>query len=449
MKQWLGCRQGPSRKEMQLSNTLSLFLAVFLFDLLVAAVRAALVHARLPHLMGLREQNPNAIDRAIHFLDDPRLRVTLRLSVALVHFVLAVLTWLLLLELFPLLQTPGVAAGLLLVTGAVVLVLEFAIEGLILRQTEAWTLRLLWLGRLIDFIMKPFTLLMVRLLGPSAVLQRQLSAVTDDELKSWVEAGQPEGSLEKGERKMIYSIFQFGETLCREIMVPRIDVYGLEVGTSVPDAIEAFTRSGHSRIPVYADSIDNILGILYAKDLLRVRLNPDSPDMIRKQLRPPYYVPEAKKVDELLREMQLRGVHMAIVVDEYGGTAGIVTLEDIVEEIVGEIRDEYDQGEEQLYQMISPDEFSFIGRIDLDDVNEQLGTHLTKDVADTLGGYIYGKIGRVPTGGEELEIEDWGLTVEQISGRRIRMVRARRKKEDQPQEETTHDANQRDQTKSD
>ena len=126
-----------------------------------------------------------------------------------------------------------------------------------------------------------------------------------------------------------------------------------------------------------------------------------------------------------------------------------MTLEDIVEEIVGEIRDEYDQGEEQLYQMISPDEYSFIGRIDLDEVNDQLGTHLTKDIADTLGGYIYGKIGRVPTGGEELEVEDWGLTVEQISGRRIRMVRARRKQENQAQEETIHDTDQRDQTKPD
>ncbi len=427
-----------------MSETITLLLLVFFVDLLIAAVRAALIHARLPHLMGLREQNPAAIDRAIHFLEEPRMRVTLRLAVALVHFVLAVLAWLTLLELFPLLQTPGAAVGLLFVTGIAVLILEFAIEGLILRRTEAWTLRLLWLGRLLDFIMRPFTLLMVRLLGPSAVQQRQLSSVTDDELKSWVEDGQPEGSLEKGERKMIYSIFQFGETLCREIMVPRIDVFGLEVSTSLPDAIEAFTRSGHSRIPVYADSIDNILGILYAKDLLRVSLNPDNPDMIRKQLRPPYYVPEAKKVDELLREMQLRGVHMAIVVDEYGGTAGIVTLEDIVEEIVGEIRDEYDQGEEQLYQMVSPDEYSFIGRIDLEDVNELLGTHLTKEAAETLGGYIYGEIGRVPTGGEELEIEDWVLTVEQISGRRIRMVRARRKQKDQPQEETIHDADQRD-----
>jgi CBS domain containing-hemolysin-like protein len=150
-------------------------------------------------------------------------------------------------------------------------------------------------------------------------------------------------------------------------------------------------------------------------------------------------VPEAKKVDELLREMQARSVHMAIVVDEYGGMAGLVTLEDIVEEIVGEIRDEYDQSEELLYQQVSPDEYLFNGRIDVEDVNDVLGTQLSRDLADTLGGYIYGSIGRVPAGGEVVQVDGWTLKIEQVSGRRIRKVRAVRTESiplEMPQEKT-------------
>ena len=228
-----------------------------------------------------------------------------------------------------------------------------------------------------------------------------MSPVTEDELKSWVEEGQPEGSLEQGERRMIYSIFHFGDTLAREIMVPRIDILALDVSTPLEEAILALNNSGHSRVPVFEETIDNVIGLLYAKDLLRVRLEGQNLSSLRSLLRPAYFVPEAKKVDELLREMQARSVHMALVVDEYGGIAGLVTLEDIVEEIVGEIRDEYDQSEEHAVRTgRMTDEYLFHGRIDLDDFNSGDGIHLTKDVADTLGGFIYSQIGRVPVGGE-------------------------------------------------
>ena len=184
-------------------------------------------------------------------------------------------------------------------------------------------------------------------------------------------------------------------------------------------------ESGHSRVPVYDDVIDNLLGMLYAKDILKVNLQEDSTS-IRELLRPAYFVPEAKKVDELLKEMQARGVHIAIVVDEYGGMAGLVTLEDIVEEIVGEIRDEYDQSEEIPYQQINDDEFVLTGRLDLDDVNSLLNISLSNDTADTLGGFIYGSIGKVPAEGEQVTVDGWTLTVEQVNGRRIRKVRATR-----------------------
>jgi CBS domain containing-hemolysin-like protein len=167
-----------------------------------------------------------------------------------------------------------------------------------------------------------------------------------------------------------------------------------------------------------------VIGLLYAKDLLRAHIQGQSIQSMRNLLRPAYFVPEAKKVDELLREMQARSIHMALVVDEYGGIAGLVTLEDIVEEIVGEIRDEYDAGEEQLFEKVADDEYVFHGRIDLDDFNSVMNSDLPKDAADTLGGFIYSQIGRVPTGGEQVEADDLLLTVEVVSGRRIRRVRA-------------------------
>jgi CBS domain containing-hemolysin-like protein len=226
---------------------------------------------------------------------------------------------------------------------------------------------------------------------------------------------------------MIVSIFRLGDTLVREIMVPRIDVLALDVTTQIDQAMDALQQSGHSRVPVFKDSVDNIIGLLYAKDLLGNWQEGKREVSLSEHLRPAYFVPEAKKVDELLAELQAKRIHMAIVVDEYGGVAGLVTLEDIVEEIVGEIRDEYDQAEELLFQAINDDEYLFQGRIDLDDFNDIMGTNMPHSEADTLSGLIYSRIGRVPAAGDYVQIEDLRLTVEQISGQRIRKVRAQRR----------------------
>jgi putative hemolysin len=403
-------------------------------DILFSLMRISLINARLPHLFTLREGKPNPVDRTLQLLEKPHLPATVRLASLLNHFLLAGVALLLLMEytgpqvdLWPILLV-------ILVLTIIVLIIEFALEGAVSPHAEKWAVALTPVAGLVDFILRPITWLLMLLLGP-ATLQRPRMNVTEDELKNWVEDEQNESSLEQGERRMIYSIFQFGDTLCREIMVPRIDVFALDVNTSVPEAIEGALRSGHSRLPVYEEAIDNVIGVLYAKDLLRLSLSGDNGNSIRALVRPAYFVPEAKKVDELLRELQARGVHIAIVVDEYGGMAGVVTLEDIVEEIVGDIRDEFDESEELIYQQVSPNEYLFLGRIDLDDLNEMLGTHFTKEIADTLGGYIYGQIGRVPVGGETLQVEDWEITVEQVSGRRIRLVRAIRRMVDRETEE--------------
>ncbi len=420
-------------------QTLFILVAVFfLLDLFSVALRASFIYARIPQLGSMRERNPAGVDRTLKFLDSPHLTATLRLNVVISHFLLAGTTALLIFQLLKD-QTHLLVPMLLLLAAVIVLlVFEFAIEGMVLRRVKSWAVRWTGLAQVVDFILRPFSLLLMLALGKPDALQRTLGSVTDDELRNWVETGQTEGSLEQDERKMIYSIFQLGDTLSREIMVPRIDVVALDANSTLEEAVKVVSKSGHSRMPVYHEVIDNNIGLLYAKDLLGViNLEPDKrPDSIRSLVRSAYFIPEAKKADELLSEMLSRRVHMAIVIDEYGGMAGLVTLEDIVEEIVGEIRDEFDQGEEMPYQEIGEDEYLFQARIDLDDFNEIVGTHLTKEVADTLGGWLYGEIGRVPVGGEQVVVDGWQLTVELISGRRIRKVRASKVLEHQENEDT-------------
>ncbi|MDO9088239.1 MAG: hemolysin family protein [Anaerolineaceae bacterium] len=401
------------------------FFIVLGLDFLFSIVRSSLLNSRPLQLIGMRDVDPKGVEKALSVLEKKRLRVSLRISMILMHFMMSAFIFLILISFQP--QLPiWLIFIIVLVASLLLLLIEFALEGLVLHAPERWAIRVAWLGDAMRFVFSPVAALMMMVLGSSENLQQRLGPVTEEEIRTWVNSDQEEGGLEKDEREMIYSIFQFGETLCREIMVPRIDITGLDVQSTVQDAITEFLKSGHSRVPVYEETIDDIIGLLYAKDLLRTDLTEKEKTGIRPFLRKAYFIPESKNVDELLREMQAQGVHMAVVVDEYGGTAGLVTLEDIVEEIVGEIRDEYDQGEELEFQQVSSDEVIFSGRIDLDDVYDILGVDLTEDMADTLGGYIYGQIGRVPVGGEQIKVDGWLLTVSQVSGRRIRQVLAKR-----------------------
>jgi CBS domain containing-hemolysin-like protein len=176
---------------------------------------------------------------------------------------------------------------------------------------------------------------------------------------------------------------------------------------------------------VFENNIDNIIGLLYAKDLLHVMQNGAEQASIRELLRPAYFVPDTKKADALLTEMQAQRIHLAIVVDEYGGVVGLVTLEDIIEEIIGEIQDEYDLSEEEPVQQ-DGDDYLFLGRIDLDDFNEVMGSNVPKVESDTLAGFLYDNFGRVPQDGESIQTDGLLLTIEQVIGRRIRRVRAQR-----------------------
>jgi CBS domain containing-hemolysin-like protein len=407
-----------------LNTLLIVLLIVFVvLDLFISLMRAGLFNARLPQLIDIATQDEARLERTIRILEKPRMRATLRLMVAIFHALVIACVWLLIhrngVEL-----SIGSALGVFALVILGLVLLEFLVERFPLKHPEEWCLALAPIANILDAMLSPITSLLVFLQGSGSQVQRNLGSVTEDELKTWVEVGQPEGGLELDERKMIYSIFQFGDTLCREIMIPRIEVLALDVKTPLNSAINQLVESGHSRVPVYDDVIDNVVGLLYAKDLLKVHVMPGEKQSIRKFLRPAYFVPESKKVDELLAEMQSKGIHLAVVVDEYGGMAGLVTLEDIVEEIVGEIRDEYDQKEEHLVQQINEDEYVFMGRVSLDDFNDALNTVLETDQNDTLGGYFFNQMGRVPMEGDELYFDGWRLTVEEIRGRRVGRIRA-------------------------
>ncbi len=287
------------------------------------------------------------------------------------------------------------------------------------------------IARAVHLLVQPLTRpalavanLLARWFGGARPLQR-VAAITEEEIKTLVTAGEQEGIIEEEAREMIYSIFRLGEMITREVMVPRIDVVALEVGSTPEEVLRTIVESGHSRIPVYEETIDNIVGILYAKDILAAQSQGERSPVLREIIRPAYFVPESKRLDSLLKEMQENKVQMAIVVDEYGGVAGVVTLEDIVEEIVGEIQDEYDR-EEPPVVFEADGSYLFDGRIPLDDVQEILGTPLPLDEADSLGGFIYNELGHIPRVGETVRYDDLLFEVAEVSGRRIRKVRVRR-----------------------
>jgi len=230
-----------------------------------------------------------------------------------------------------------------------------------------------------------------------------------------------EGFIEENGSRLMHSIVEFGVKRVREVMVPRIDVFALDVSTSCEEARVRVSEVGHSRVPVFEGTIDKIAGILYVKDLLKLDPREYENVTLEQIAREAYFVPESKKIDDLLREFQREKKHMAIVVDEYGGTSGIVTLEDILEEIVGEIRDEYDQ-ERPLVQKVSEKEYIVEGRINLEELSEETGIVLDAQGVETLGGFIFNLIQRVPEEGEELEYKDVTFVIKKLEGQRITEV---------------------------
>jgi CBS domain containing-hemolysin-like protein len=260
--------------------------------------------------------------------------------------------------------------------------------------------------------------------------------VSEDEIKAMVDEAERDDVIEEEEREMIHSIFEFGDTILREVMVPRPDMVAVPVTTSLQQVLELMLRTGYSRIPVYQEDIDDVVGLAYAKDVLR-RLHDGQADKpLADILRPAPFMPESMKAAECLREMRRRKSHMVIVIDEYGGTSGLVTLEDLLEEIVGEIADEYDL-EEPNIEPLPDGDYRVNARLAIDEVNELLDVELPATEWDSIGGLLFNVVGGVPREGQEVEFQGLRLRAERVQGRRIGRVRIHRLR---PPEEGVEDA---------
>lgn len=255
--------------------------------------------------------------------------------------------------------------------------------------------------------------------------------VTEAEIQEIMDAGEEEGVINQEENAMIRSILTLGDSMVREIMLPRMEMACVSIEDEVSEVLKSIIASGHSRLPVYEGTIDNVIGLIYAKDLLRYWGMPDEAIELRKLIRPPFFIPETKNLEELLHDFKKRRVHMAVVIDEYGGTAGLVTIEDLLEQIVGDIQDEYDLETERL-SVQADGSIVADGRLLIEELQEHFDVVVEKEKFETVGGLIFHVTGRIPAQGEVIETDELVLTVLEADERRIAKVHIARR---EPQRE--------------
>lgn len=387
----------------------------------------------------IRDRADEGDQAALEFvaLTDNALRLSMTVSITHILTRFAIATALVMLVIEPIangdIVTRLVTAALTILLGAgLTLVLgDLVPEAL----GSSYAEQLVWIAvgtmRGLLLVMSPLTALVLltsRLVSRLFGSKPLVNLVTEEEIMSLVNAGHTGGAIEEEEKDMIVSVLQLGDSHARELMTPRIDIVALDVQNTMAAALAAFVASGFSRIPIYEDSIDKVIGLLYVKDILMALKNQDRLEnqAVRDLIRPAYFVPETKRADALLKELQEKNVHLAMVVDEYGGTSGLITIENLIEEIIGDIRDEHDFDEEEDYIEVGDGSYLIDASMDLDDLNGLLGCSIDTEDADTLGGYIYLTLGRVPKAKETIATDILSMTVKSIDGHRIRKVQVRK-----------------------
>lgn len=409
-----------------MSGPLALLIAGLILAAFAAAAETALTSVSRLRIRTLSDEGNTAAEVVLRLHNDPNAYLSTILSINTVAVIVSSTAVTLLITTrfrdFP------EAAATALFSAFVLIFCEIAPKSLALRFNEQLALVL---GRPVALLTRLGRPLVGALTLVSNLLLRVATRgdrvpgpyVTEEELKLLVHLGQQQGVVEYGEQEMIHGILEMTDMTVREVMVPRVDVVAIEVTGTVAELVDLVVTHGHSRIPVYEDSIDNIVGVVYAKDLLREGFGEGTSRTIRSLMRQPYYTPEAKHVGELLKEMQQRKVHMAVVVEEHGGTAGIVTFEDLIEEIVGPIRDEYDVGEQEEVQFIGDCEVLLRARFPVYDIKDLLHIDVGETEADSIGGLVYERLGEIPAVGATLPLGNAILTVEQVRRQSIQLVR--------------------------
>jgi CBS domain containing-hemolysin-like protein len=403
-----------------------LLVAALILAAFAAASETALTSVSRLRMRSLAEEGDRRAEVVVRLHNDANAYLSTILSINTVAVILASTSATLIIS-SAYHSFPG-AAGTAILSAFVLVFCEIAPKSLALRFNEGLALVLArpvaGLTRLLRPLVGALTLISNSLLR---AVTRGRSVVgpfvTEEELKLMVHLGQQQGVVEYGEQEMIHGILEMTDKTVREVMVPRIDVVAIEAEGTVSELIELVIHHGHSRIPVYEESMDNVVGVVYAKDLLRDGARRGDLRKITTLMRKPYFTPEVKHVGELLHEMQERKVHMAVVVEEHGGTAGIVTFEDLIEEIVGPIRDEYDVAEQEEVQFLNDREVLLNARFPVDDIKDLLHIEVGETESDSIGGLVYERLGEIPAIGATLQLGEATLIVEKVRRQSIQLVR--------------------------
>ncbi len=405
--------------------TLSGIVALLLTSAVLAMAETAFVRINRIRAMTLLEEGRKGAERLLKLMERPETALNLVLLLVLICQLTAATLVGVLVERK--LGGYGLLAGTAIEIVAFFVLAEVAPKTYAIQHTETAALRLsglLWFLtrfpplRLISRVL----IAMANVILPGKGLKKG-PYTTEEDIRTMADVAADEEVIEREERRLIHSIFEFGDTVVREVMVPRPDMIGVEADGTVDAALEKAITAGVSRLPAYGEGPDDILGLVYLKDIVRrTRENGGAGGTLRELVRPAVFVPEQKRVAELLREMQQDKFHMAVVIDEYGGTAGLVTLEDLLEEIVGEIVDEYDV-EAPKVERLPDGGLRVAGGTPIDEVNELLEVELPDTDWDTVGGLMFNLLGHVPVEGETVDFQGLEFRAERIQGRRIRVVR--------------------------